>query len=162
MIYGISVVRTPLDRLEALLRAELNLASKTLPVLAKGPWGSSASVWALTPTKKNYPTTSTRVTAQTRLRSNTTNTMPPSPNVWIAASDGDIAAVGQFLLRDPTAVNSHDENGCEYPPHSYPFINGIFLLQCYNYLRSLLRNGNEIKKKTPQSMLPYPTTTSRC
>lgn len=101
------------------------------------------------PNRKNYPTTSTRVTTHTKLRSNTTNTMPPSPNVWIAASDGDIAAVGQFLVRDPAAVNSHDENGCEYPPHSHPFINGIFLLQCSNYLRSLLRNVNKIKKDTP-------------
>ena len=39
--------------------------------------------------------------------------MPSSPNIWIASSDGDIVAVGQFLARDPAAVNSHDEYGCK-------------------------------------------------
>lgn len=32
-------------------------------------------------------------------------------NIWIAAADGDEAAVLGFLSRDPSAINSLDENG---------------------------------------------------
>ena len=32
-------------------------------------------------------------------------------NIWIAAADGDESAVLDFLSKDPSAVNSPDENG---------------------------------------------------
>lgn len=32
-------------------------------------------------------------------------------NIWIAAADGDESAVLDFISRDPSAVNSLDENG---------------------------------------------------
>jgi len=44
----------------------------------------------------------------------------PSPNIWIAASDGDIVSVGQFIAADPTIVNRKDENGCKPLPFTAP------------------------------------------
>ncbi|KAL7276346.1 hypothetical protein RUND412_000649 [Rhizina undulata] len=52
----------------------------------------------------------------------------PSPNIWIAASDADIAAVGQFLAQDPSAANARDENGYT-PIHAAASYNHISLLR---------------------------------
>ncbi|CCX31129.1 ankyrin repeat protein [Pyronema domesticum] len=35
----------------------------------------------------------------------------PSNNIWIAASDNDVASVNAFLVADASLVNSKDENG---------------------------------------------------
>ena len=37
--------------------------------------------------------------------------MEQADNVWVAASDGNIAKVQAFIAADPTTVSSGDENG---------------------------------------------------
>ncbi|KAI5840370.1 ankyrin repeat-containing domain protein, partial [Tricharina praecox] len=54
-------------------------------------------------------------------------------NIWIAASDGDIVSVGQFIAADPTIVNRKDENGYT-PLHAAASYNHVSLL------RSLVRS----------------------
>ncbi|KAA8894275.1 ankyrin repeat-containing domain protein [Sphaerosporella brunnea] len=57
----------------------------------------------------------------------------PSPNIWIAASDNDIAAVARFIAADPSCVNARDDNGYT-PLHAAASYNHIQLL------KSLVRN----------------------
>ncbi|TGZ79727.1 ankyrin [Ascodesmis nigricans] len=84
----------------------------------------------------------------------------PSPNIWIAASDNDVASVGEFLARDPSAVNAHDENGYT-PIHAAASYNHIPLL------RSLVRthggnaNVTDLDGDTPLFVVET-VETARC
>ena len=49
-------------------------------------------------------------------------------NIWIAAADGDESAVLEFLSKDPSAVNSLDDNGYT-PLHAAASYNHISLLK---------------------------------
>lgn len=51
-----------------------------------------------------------------------------SANIWVAASDNDIASVARFLSNDPVSVNARDSNGYT-PIHAAASYNHIALLK---------------------------------